>query len=534
MTSDNHVPMALPTTNRYPTAADYPWLFRLLHWLLWPSLVVLVLTGLSQHAVASPEWSLFSGVLPGFFWSGRMHLIHIWASLVFSPVVLAVAWIYWRRAGASFRTTHRVLLAGSAAMVLSGLLLATGLLGMGPGPTVVYLSARGIHALVGLGVLPIAFLWHAAQGLTRYRRGLVAVFHPWARPTASSTKPLLWFVPLVLLTTCLRLGGLPDWPSWRTLSAKRIATVDVQTGGLDALPWETAEPLRIDLAGGLGFAGGRTRVTLQALHDGRELFVRAQWCDPTEDRRNMPWVRTALGKNGWKRLVTHPDDETHYYEDKFSLIFPIEPNWQFDRFGCALQCHAGDDPSGSRRQYGYKCSSQMIDVWHWKSTRTDPCGQVDDKYWSEIDLKNKDMGRYGDPKQDSDSGYHKNVSQDNTRPKYLPRGPGGVHHGIIPADHAVQYDSDEGQRILEGIVEGAIVPGIVASAAVGDRGDVHCISHHDRGRWQLIIRRRLDTGSRFDTTFLPGQAYSFGCAAFDHASKRHAYNMAVYRLVLQP
>ena len=115
-----------------------------------------------------------------------------------------------------------------------------------------------------------------------------------------------------------------------------------------------------------------------------------------------------------------------------------------------------------------------------------------------------------------------------------------VNHGIIPKTHAVAYQSEEGATILSGIAKGAIVPGIVASAAVGDRGDVRCKSEYLDGRWTLYIRRKLDTGHQLhkgiqtDVKFVPGGTHAFACAAFDHASKRHAYGFSTYRLVLAP
>ncbi len=524
MTNENAELAVLPPSGGGCKRDHYPHLFRLLHWLLGPSLVVLALTGLSQHAVSSPEWSLFGGVLPRFFWSGRVHLFHTLAALVFAPVVLVASWVYLRNRP-QFRLTHAVLLLGSLAMIVSGVLRMTW-----PGPAAVYLTTRWVHFLVGLFVLPIGFLWHAAQGLTWRRRALVAAFHPWAE---ARWMHLVYFIPVVLLTTCLILSGLPFHPSWRELTAKRIANTDVETDELDKLPWEDegVEPLRIDLAGGIGFDGGRTQVTLRALHNGRELFVLAEWDDPTEDRRYMPWRRTA---DGWKHLVTNPDDESHYYEDKFSLIFPAESDWRFELFGCALSCHAGGG-----RPYGYKGSDRIVDVWHWKSTRTDPCGQVDDKYWSQLDFSAKDVGRHGDPKTKG-TGYKKNASEeDQTHPGWLPRDAWVVRDGIIPTEDAVEYDSEEGVKILAGIPEGAVVPGIVAAAAQGDRGDVRCLSRHEAGRWQLYIRRKLDTGHEpvegrpTDVQFVPGQSLPFGCAAFDHSSKRHAYGFPVYRLVLE-
>lgn len=516
MTYDGYAPPPVAPEKLYSPGTDYPYLFRLLHWLLGPSAAVLVLTGLSQHAVSSPEWSLFSGVLPEHFWPGRVHLYHAWASLVFSPAVLAALWIYLRTR-LQFRLTHFVLLVSGLALVISGVLLSTW-----PGPPAVYLAARWTHTVAGLAVLPVALVWHVLRGLTRYRRVLIPVFRFWTWPRWT---PLICFVPVVLLATCLILNGLPVDPPWRTLIAARIPRANVETDYLDTLAWETVEPLPIELSGGIGFEGGRTRVTLRALHDGEELFVMAEWPDPTEDRRYMPWKKAP---DGWKHLVVHPDDESKYYEDKFSLIFPTQPDWQFERFGCTLYCHAG----GGRR-YGYKGSKRLVDVWHWKSTRTDPCGQVDDKYWSEVDLAAKDVGRHGDPKESG--GYEKNFSDDKPHPHFLPDGPPAVKQGIIFTDHAIAYTPEAAARIAAG----TIVPGIVASPAVGDRGDVSCLSRHEDGRWKLYIRRRLDTGHRLDdgrpsdVTFIPGRAQPFGCAAFDHSSKRHAYHMPVYRLVLE-
>jgi hypothetical protein len=268
------------------------------------------------------------------------------------------------------------------------------------------------------------------------------------------------------------------------------------------------------------------------MYDDDELFVKAEWDDPTEDRRYQPWRKTA---DGFKHLVTVSDDESKYYEDKFSLIFPAEPDWQFPIFGCAVYCHGGRGEADHK--YGFKGYDRIVDVWHWKSTRSDPCGQVDDKYWAQLDLAAKDGGRHGDPK--DSGGYAKNVSDDKAHPAYVPRDAGKIRDGMIPADHAVKYGSDEAAQILAETPVGAIIPGIVAAAAVGDRGDVSCTSQHKDGLWQLYIRRKLDTGHEgnegrpTDVTFQPGGIHPFGCAAFDNTSKRHSYALMPCRLLLE-
>ncbi len=494
----------------------YPYLFRLAHWLLSGSLVVLVLTGLSQHAAARPDWSLFSGVLPGWCWSGRMNLWHLTAAAVFLPFMLGAL---WARSPERPRTrcTHILLLGGGLAMIVSGLMLADL-----SGPAGVYTTARWVHAVVGLIVLPIGFIWHVVEGLTLYRDKLVPAFSLRVRP---KWKPCLCFLPVVLVTTCMVLNGLPVHAPWHDLVARRIAGPVADDAEMATLPWKDARPLRIKVANGAGFGvgfnGGWTLVSLRALHDGRELFVLAEWLDPAEDRQYMPWKRTG---GGWEHLVTDPNDESVYYEDKFSLVFPTVPDWQFERFGCAAYCHVGGG-----RAYGYKGSKRLVDVWHWKSTRTDPVGQVDDKYWSDVDFQAKDVGRHGDPKQGG--GYEKNISKDKTaktHPAYLPDVPQAAGQGIIPRKHAFKYST----VLAAEVPADTIIPGIVASAFEGDRGHLRCFSRYKNGRWLLLIRRKLDTGSPFDVKFIPGRSYPFGCAAFDRTSKRHAYGLATYRLVL--
>lgn len=487
----------------------YPFLFRLLHWTLGASTIVLLLTGMSLHAVARPGWSLLSSRLPAFFWPGRINIWHFSAATVFMASLVAVVWIYSRRK-VKRRVTHLTLLGGGLVM------MATAQVMLNPfGPAIVYSSARLIHAVVGLGVLLVAFVWHTVDGFGRFRRALIPAFHPWLQPRF---VPVACYVPVFLASMCLVLSGMPTVPSWRELKIKRISPVE---GALAELPWNEAAPLAIELANGIGFRQGRTNVTLRGLHDGENLFVMAEWADPVEDRRYMPWLKTA---DGWQWMMTDQEDESLYYEDKFGLVFPTVPDWQFDRVGCAIYCHAGGG-----RPYGYKASENHIaDVWHWKSSRTDPVGQADDKYWSATDFEAKDVGRHGDPKEGG--GYVKNVSEDKTHPAFLPESLSDIGQGVIPKEKAIEYSPEA----ADVIPTGTIVPGLVLSPFEGDRGDVRCESKYENGRWQIILGRKLDTGSEFDARFVPGQKQSFGCAAFDHSSKRHAYGLAAYRMVLEP
>jgi len=488
---------------------EYPHLFRLLHWVLTVSFVILLLTGLSLHAAARPDWSIFSGRVPAWLWRGRVYVWHYWAAIFFFPSVLGTL-AYCGRDPFWKRPTHIILTIGGLVTIGTGLwmLFCFGSLGA-------MKAAIALHSACGLAVLGPAFLWHAIRGVTKYLKYLVPSFRPLKEARWSHAAA---FVPVALLTTWTLFEAWPIHLPWRTLVARRIAAQPSETIDMTVLPWSDAAVLNVRLVNGSGFQSGQTNLTLQALHDGNTLFVKAQWQDPTESRQYCPWHKLD---DRWEHLQTNPKDETVHYEDKFSLVFPIEPDWHFEQVGCAVQCHV-DGAYG----WGYKGGAPDIDVWHWKSVRTDPVGQVDDKYWSELDFENEDVGRHGDPKKAG--GYAKNYAEDQEHPLFLPDESSSIIQGAIPESHAVPYNAELGEKIPPG----SIVSGIVCAAFQGDRGDVTCLSRHRNGRWILYMQRKLQTGSPYDLQFTPGGTYAFGCAAFDHAAKRHAYSIPVFHLTL--
>lgn len=492
-----------------PPSAGYPFVFRLTHWLLTVSLVVLILTGISLHAGSRPGWSLLGGKVPAWFWTGRVHYWHLWASLVFAPSILLACWAYlYRRV--QVRVTHIVLLIGGVLELVSGFFL------LNPSHLEwVHTASLWVHAVVGLVILPLWFLWHGFTGFTRYLRALVPSFHLWAGPRV---VPVYGLLALAVVTSCVLLNGWPFHLPWRELEVDRIDQEEVAHPA--SLPWGEARPLEIQLANGSAFDEGRTQVELRAMHNGSELFVRAAWADGEENYEYWPWEKT---QDGWRYLQTSPKDECLHYEDKFSLVFPIQQDGDFERFGCAASCHVHEEYG-----WGYKGTGRWIDVWHWKAARTDPVDQVDDKYWSWVDFDSKDIGRHGDPKEGG--GYVKNYSEEKDHPPYLPESLTAVVQGSMSNEKALEYTPEKAATIAAG----TIVPGIVTEAFRGDRGEVSCASEYEDGRWVLYIRRRLRTDSAYDVQFVPGRRHAFGCAAFDHAAKRHAYALPTFHLVLAP
>lgn len=267
--------MATDAPDRSQPTLAYSYRFRLSHWLLLASLAILIPTGLSLHAAARPEWSVFSGAVPSWLWRGRMDLWHYWAAVAFLPALLTCLPMmlhkdFWRR------PTRVILIGGGFFLVLTGLWM------LFPwGPNSAYKTAVAIHAGIGLLMLPLALLWHVTTGFTKYVKYLVPSFRVW--------RELQWRGVLVLamlgvLSTWVMLEGWPLRVSWRNLVAARItkeaeASADEGQLRLAELPWDDATPLSVLLVGGTGFSSGQTDMTLWALHDGEQLYVKAQWDD---------------------------------------------------------------------------------------------------------------------------------------------------------------------------------------------------------------------------------------------------------------
>jgi len=508
--------MANATPERSQSPPAYSYRFRVSHWILLVSLGILIPTGLSLHAAARPDWSVFSGAVPSWLLRGRMNLWHYWAAVAFLPALLVCLPMMLRK-DSWRRPTRVILIGGGFLLALSGLWM------LFPwGPNAAYKTAVAIHAAVGLLVLPIALLLHGTTGFTKYVKHLVPSFRVWREVQWGGVVAL---VVVGVLSAWLMFEGWPLKASWRNLVATRIPaqvgdSADEGQVDLADLPWDRAMPLSVMLVGGSGFSSGQTEMTLRALHDGEDLFIKAQWDDPSEDYEYWPWQKRA---DGWEYLQTSKKDETVHYEDKFSMVFPIKPSWHFEQAGCAIYCHV-DGEYG----WGYKGGQPDIDVWHWKGARTGSAGQIDDKYWSVVDFSSEEIGRVGDP-DPKDGGYVKNITDDGSQPLYLPDKWENVFQGAIPKTHAVDYDPQRDKDIPVGTK----LPGVVSDAFQGDRGDVSCQSVYGEDQWTFFIRRKLDTGSEHDVQFVPGSTHSFGCAAFDHAAKRHARSMPVLRLVLE-
>lgn len=291
--------------------------------------------------------------------------------------------------------------------------------------------------------------------------------------------------------------------------------------------WAEAPATAIKVSGGANM--GATTVELKSVYAGDTVYFLLSYADPTESQQRSPW---KLGDDGtWAKLKDPNDkggDNNVYYEDKFSLMWPIGMSVpQFESVGCFSGCHAGD---GTGKPYGnkyFEAPGTMADLWHWKSVRN--LNQLDDQYVDTTAYdkdKSPEAGRHSDPK--DGGGYVDNQTEDKKLPAFAlpgnqPAPPYFILDGEkVPFDPAAYKPGDE-------------VPGIVKSEITGDRGDIAAGWTYADGKWTIEFGRKLVTGSTYDVQFDDLAAtYYFGVAVFDNAQVRHAFQNGATPLVFKP
>ena len=298
--------------------------------------------------------------------------------------------------------------------------------------------------------------------------------------------------------------------------AKKVTKGPVLDGKVEAL-WQQAKAIKIPLAGGANLPNGSTEVTLRAVYTDTDIYFLAQWRDQTQSYQRFPWKKQADGS--WSQLKDPNDkgnDSNKYYEDKLAILWNINIAG-FESAGCMVACHAGE----SGKPFGNKYTAnpgELGDLWHWKSVRTGPVGQIDDQYVDSTRYdkdKAAEAGRKSDPK--TAGGYNDNINDAKTGPKWAAK-------GNKPAPPYWILDSEKEAVDASKYKPGDEVAGIVIAPLVGDRGDISAKASWSKGVWTLEFSRRLKTGSQYDVQFDDlTKAYAFGVAVFDNAQVRHAF-----------
>lgn len=335
------------------------------------------------------------------------------------------------------------------------------------------------------------------------------------------------------------LSSVTTFAAEDVLVAHKLSALIQVDGAMDAV-WSKAKPIEIKLdelpyKPNNGYTGIKsTTSTLRAMHDGESLYLLVQWDDPTESLERFPWQKQADGS--WKQLM-NKDSTGHdntYYEDKFAFFWDINARG-FKKKGCDIACHMPDDDGliegvkdTSAGRHFTKRDNETIDMWHWKSARSNPVDQMDDQFVNSDRQQSKSWGRHPDDK--TAGSYSKNKNEAGTAPAWM---------NSIAANGPRYWVLDDQKQAFEDTFKaGDVIGGVVAKAAEGSRGDLTAKGVWKEGRWTLEIKRKLVTehpNSQIqDVQFSDlSKAYPFGVTAFDNAQINHLYHTKSYQLVFE-
>ncbi|MBI4081626.1 MAG: ethylbenzene dehydrogenase [Candidatus Lambdaproteobacteria bacterium] len=278
----------------------------------------------------------------------------------------------------------------------------------------------------------------------------------------------------------------------------------------------------------------KTNVTMKSLYDAENIYFLVVYDDPTESLARYQWVKQGDGSWKQSKNADSTGHENTYYEDKAALLWNINTK-DFDKRGCAIVCHkarggklAGFSDKSPGRKYTNK-PGETVDMWHWKSVRTNPVGQIDDQYIDDTKdpAKNANWGRKVDAK--TSGGYVDNQNKEKTAPAFMNAAADGSKFWVLDSAKAPFADSFKA---------GDVVGGIVIAPFAGSRGDIPAKGVWNAGKWTIELKRSLttsgDKAQAQDVQFSDlKKTYTFGLSVFDNSAINHVYQEGVHRLTFK-
>lgn len=536
------------------------WLIRLGHLLFVLFIIPLLLTGLRIAVANEPGLIRLSMLLP----QGNVHQWHFIAALGLGVATLLYTLGRFRRKRLPrlshpkrsmrwFNATHYLAWGLLTISILSGLQLLSGWLILPIEMTLrLHLITALTFAVYLLGHSVLALIAHPMQQILRF----------------FNVRSIQWRAAAISIALCflVALGTALSLLKPDTLTLQKIDTAIELDGDVREPAWQSADTVQVQTYQGYAQPSFGTTVTIKALHDGRSAYFHLSWPDDTRSQVHVPLIKT---KEGWTVLQTGLGlaDENRYYEDKLAIMLS-----ESDQLAGAGTVQLGSSPLAGQpappngRGLHYTTDQSIADVWHWKSVRTGLSNQqADDNYFGPPSPSDSEYKRYtGGYQKDRDDCEHL-VRWDGQDYQTKPECGGYVMNWKLYSDDLVvpirlpkdpsllqrvsQFDrdpttSDFGAWWLDWedsiayspeddiYPVGTVLPSVLSLGPFTQgRGDVQAVAYWRDGRWQMEMKRALDTGSPFDLPIANG--IHLWVSTFDHSQTRHSYHLKPIRLRLE-
>jgi cytochrome c2 len=129
--------------------------------------------------------------------------------------------------------------------------------------------------------------------------------------------------------------------------------------------------------------GINVTVRMRAAYTAENLYLQIEWQDPIgqNDLHRRRFLFNGPGENG---AGVVPGWSSQLNDDKFALAFDIngaaDGTGTFQEKGCTVGCHGSMNPTQG-----------SMDLWHWKTSRSNPKGYVNDQ-WADPSGRKNDAG----------------------------------------------------------------------------------------------------------------------------------------------
>ena len=340
--------------------------------------------------------------------------------------------------------------------------------------------------------------------------------------------------PALFLLLVFGCSEKSTWPS-PSLVLESVPTTLVPRidGVVQDKEWYSAPELMIAMSDAEGNGGGSFYIRMKSVYTPYPdtVYFMLEWADSTDDilpdrlvYTGPQWKNTDCNANqilinpaSWTKLA-----EEEGKEDRFCMLFEITPvsdeHGTFASRGCQVACHNGMSvPS-------HGASTGRFDVWYWMRARTDPVMACDDMVLDSTGFR-------GD---DGIGPWSVNLRGNGYVPKYIAR---GANSGLSPAKFI--YDPGVYGKALtpcDTINPASLlnwndprdpaldyVPGYLVRGPTGSRGDVKAVGDWDDGKWQVEMKRALNTEDVLnDVAFNTGKTYTFTIAIMNGSGVLHS------------
>ena len=211
----------------------------------------------------------------------------------------------------------------------------------------------------------------------RYRANGVFERRVTGRAPPRSGRPISAAAPL-LVAMLAGIAGVALIMVWRTALEDTLYIPRIDSGAAPILDgdapdavWRLAKPVTVFTSFGGNLGGkGNSAVEIRAVHDGKWVYFRFTWEDPTRSLKHLPLVKR---EDGWHVLHDRYDraDERAFFEDKFAALLtnlPIVIPGDHTYRGGPTPIADKPGPLSQRGLHLTSAPGLAMEVWQWKAS----------------------------------------------------------------------------------------------------------------------------------------------------------------------